>query len=77
MVRLSNYFVTLDRSHNIADVVVEPDRVDQSMFGALKSPSRMSLLLSEERASTDCTHLGEVLKRTIKRNVNTEDNEIR
>ena len=34
-------------------MVVEADRVDQSIFGALKSPSRMSLLLSEERASID------------------------
>ena len=42
------------RSRNIADVVVEADRFDQTMFGALKSPSRMSLLLSEERAFIDC-----------------------
>ena len=43
------------RSHSIADVVVEANRVNQSIFGALKSPSRMSLLLSEERSSVDCT----------------------
>ena len=43
------------QSHKIAYVVVEAHRVDQSMFGELKSPSRMSLLLSKERASVDCT----------------------
>ena len=38
------------RSHNIADSAIEVHRVDQSMLGALKSPSGMSLLLNEERA---------------------------
>ena len=34
------------QSHNIADMVVKAHGVDQSMFGALKSPRRMSLLLN-------------------------------
>ena len=41
------------RSHNNADAVIEAHRLDQSMFGAQKSPRRMSLLLSEERVSID------------------------
>ena len=43
------------RSHNNADAEIEAHRFDQSMFGALKSPTRMSLLLSEERVSIDYT----------------------
>ena len=58
MGRLCNYLSEIiadDLSHNIADVVVEADGVDQSMFGAMKLPGRTSLLLSEDRASIDCS----------------------
>ena len=41
------------RSHDIADVVVEAHRVDPSILVALKSPSRMTHSLSEERTSVD------------------------
>ena len=39
------------RSHNNADAVIEAYRFDLPLFGALRSPKKKSLLLSEERES--------------------------